>query len=371
MADRVKFRFPAIRPLVPPSSAWVPYLKLSYAQHWFSNFGPVVRQFEAELTARFCHANEVITCANNATSGIAAALIALDVRGTVAIPAYTFPATASAVLMAGAEPAVIDVDSTTWTLSLNILERFVSSDKVAAVVLVSPFGLRQDFSPHLQFCTERGLPVLIDSAAGLNMLASPLLDESCFEIYSLHATKAFPVGEGGVIRSRGDQAPALRRALNFGLEAGRPVPSCWGINGKLPEISAAVGLAVLKEFDAVIGHRKAAAARYINLLQEYDGLIFPTDVDRSPWQVFPLLLPRRSSAEIFMQRAAAESLQIRWSYKPTLENWPRTRSISACPNAETLSERTVTLPIYSDMTEDEHNAILEIMRRSLDHALLA
>jgi dTDP-4-amino-4,6-dideoxygalactose transaminase len=273
--------------------------------------------------------------------------------------------------MAGAEPAVIDVDSTTWALSLNLLERFISSGEVAAVVLVSPFGLRQDFLPHLQLCTERGLPVLIDSAAGLNTLATPPLKESGFEIYSLHATKAFPIGEGGVIRSRAEQAPALRRALNFGLEAGRAAPGCWGINGKLPEISAAVGLAVLKEFDAVIRHRKAAAARYINFLQEYDGLIFPTDVDGSPWQVFPVLLPSGSSAEIFMQRAAAESLQVRWGYKPTLENWPHTRSMSACPNAESLSERTVTLPIYSDMTEDEHNAILEIMRRSLDHALLA
>jgi hypothetical protein len=80
MAHEVKYRFPAIRPFLPPPSAWVPYLDPLYAEHWFSNFSPVATQFERELTARFCHPNEVITCSNNATS--AATLIALDIRGT-------------------------------------------------------------------------------------------------------------------------------------------------------------------------------------------------------------------------------------------------------------------------------------------------
>ncbi len=101
---RGNYRFPAIRPLLPSVAEWSGYLDRSYSQRWFSNFGPLVRQFEAELSTRFCHAEEAIVCANSATSGIAAALIALDIQGPVVVAAYTIPATGSAVLMAGAEP---------------------------------------------------------------------------------------------------------------------------------------------------------------------------------------------------------------------------------------------------------------------------
>ncbi len=273
--------------------------------------------------------------------------------------------------MAGAEPVVIDVELATWNLAPSLLRQFITTQTCAAVVLVSPFGLHCDFSEQIEICRGHGIPVVIDSAAGLSQKGQPLIDERCFEIYSLHATKPFPIGEGGAIRSWASQAPALRRALNFGLEGGRGQLGCWGINGKLPEVSAAIGLAVLSEFDAIVRHRQAIAGRYIECLREYPALVFPSHLDHSPWQVFPVLLPSASAAEIFIQRAGAERLQIRWSYKPTLDNWPRTRRSGACPNAQSLAERMVTLPVYSDMTKDELSEILGIVQRSLDHALQA
>ncbi len=364
----MKFRFPAIRPLVPRPSAWLPLLERSYTERWYSNFGPVAKQFEAALAEKFCHGDEVITCTSSATSAIAAALIAKDVRGDVVVPAFTFPATGAAVLMAGAEPVVIDVEMATWVPSADLLARIVSSSAVGAVVLVSPFGIRADFSAHVSICGERRIPVVIDNAAGLGTRPVPLPDASCFEVYSLHATKAFPIGEGGAVRSRASEAGALRRALNFGLEAGAAIPGCWGINGKLPEVSAAIGLAVLSEFEAVVRHRQSVAAQYIECLRRFPEMVFPTDPERAPWQVFPVLLPSADAAENFRQSAGARGLQVRWSYKPTMDHWPRTRRAGDCPNAQFLAERMVTLPVYSDMTKDELREILDIVRESLDHS---
>lgn len=369
LGQQKSYRFPSIRPLLPPVAEWSGFLDRSYAQRWFSNFGPLVRQFEGELTDKFCHAEEAIVSANSATSGIAAALIALHIQGPVVVPAYTFPATGSAVLMAGAEPVVMDVDLATWSLSPRLLEDFLAKEKCAAVVLVSPFGLRRDFSKHLALCQRYDIPVVIDSAAGLSEKSEPLVAENCFEVYSLHATKPFPVGEGGAIRAHRSQEAALRRALNFGLEAGRARSGCWGINGKLPEVSAAVGLAVLRTFEAIIRHRRTAAQVYIQLLSEYDGLNFPTEARLSPWQVFPVLLPSALAAEEFIAQAAARSLQVRWSYKPTLDCWPHTSRRAPLPNAESLSQRMVTLPVYSDINENELSAITAIVRQSLDSAL--
>ena len=252
-SDSKIYRFPFIRPVVPPVAKWAHYLEPAYRTKWFSNFGPVAHQFETELSKRLCHPDEVTT-ANNCTSGIAAALVARNVFGTVLVAAFTFPATISAVIMARAEPCVLDVDCDTWCLPKTL-----DSEKCGAVVLVSPFGLRQNFTRHFEICARHGVPVLIDNAAGLSSKGMPLPHGSCFEIYSLHAAKPFAVGEGGAIRSRASQAEALGRALNFGLKRGSVPGGSWGINGKLPEVSAAIGLAVLEDFDRIIAHRHATA----------------------------------------------------------------------------------------------------------------
>jgi dTDP-4-amino-4,6-dideoxygalactose transaminase len=371
MVDRVKFRFPFIRPVVPPVARWAHYLEPAYRTKWFTNFGPVVHQFETELSKRLCHPDEVITTANNCTSGIAAALIARNVSGTVLVPAFTFPATVSAVIMARAEPCVLDVDRDTWCLSASSLEKTLDSEKCGAVVLVAPFGLRQNFTRHFEVCAQHGVPVLIDNAAGLDSKGTPLSHGSCFEIYSLHATKPFGIGEGGAIRSRTREAEALRRALNFGLRRGSVPGGSWGINGKLPEVSAAIGLAVLEDFDGIIAHRQSTALRYIDLLKDFDTLDYPMKADRVSWQAFPVLLPSAEIANQFIEGTAAASLQVRRGYYPSLEDWPGTRKLAACPNARSLAERIVALPIYSDITEDELSHIIGIVRRCLQKMLSA
>ena len=134
-------------------------------------------------------------------------------------------------------------------------------------------------------------------------------------------------------------------------------------------MSAAVGLAVLRTFETIIRYRRTTAQGYIQLLSEYDELNFPTEAKLSPWQVFPALLPSALAAEEFIAQAAARSLQVRWSYKPTLDYWPHMSRRGPLPNAESLSQRMVTLPVYSDMSESELSAIIAIVRQSLDSAL--
>jgi len=92
-SDSKIYRFPFIRPVLPPVAKWAHYLEPAYRTKWFSNFGPVAHQFETELSKRSCHPDEVITTANNCTSGIAAALVARNVFGAVLVAAFTFPAT--------------------------------------------------------------------------------------------------------------------------------------------------------------------------------------------------------------------------------------------------------------------------------------
>ena len=355
---REKFRFPAMRPSVPEPARWLPYLARSYEAKWFTNFGPVAHQFEQALTARFACPGEAFVVVNNCTAAITAALIAMKVRGRVAVPAFTFQATAAAVIMAGLEPFVLDVDPETWTLDAGQLELALKVHGCAAAVPVVPFGIAQDLARHLEICARYGCAVVIDNASGLGGPIVPLANERCVEVYSMHATKPFAVGEAGAIRAPAAQTAALRRALNFGLDQAEAVEGEWGINGKLPEVSAAIGLAVLEEFSEVVAKRQRVARRYVELLRSYGGLQFVADVTRGPWQGFPILLPSPAFVEQFRIRAAAFELNIRRYYRPTIEDWPHTTKLGPCPHARMLSDRMISLPIYSDMREDEVEAIL-------------
>ena len=363
------YRFPIIRPLVPPPSRWLQYLETSYEARWYSNFGPLVRQLQSELTTRFCHPGERIALTASGTSAIAAALIAMDVRGTVLIPAFTFPATASAVIMAGARPCVLDVDLETWVLSAGLLEEALQAQEFGAVILVVPFGIAQDFQLHIDICGRHGVPVVIDNASGFGVPTTPLHSERCMEIYSLHVTKPFAIGEGGAIRSHAGWAERLHRALNFGLISGASVTGAWGINGKLPEISAAVGLAVLQDFEEVVARRAATAASYCELFVNYECLQYRSKIEGSPWQAFPVLFPTAAMARAFIRNSAASGLEIRIAYSPSLEDWPGTTKIAPCPNAQSLAQRIACLPVYSDIAEEEIRAILEIARDALDEAV--
>jgi dTDP-4-amino-4,6-dideoxygalactose transaminase len=357
---RGHFRFPAMRPSIPPPERWLDYLQKSYAARWFANFGPVVRDFEERLSARFAAPGEVMLTANNCTSAITAALIALKARGDIVVPAFSFAATASGVMVAGARPLIVDVDAHEGILDAGLLEEVLRARKIGAVVMVIPFGIACDLTRQLDICAKHGVPVVIDNASGLGGPVVPLRENS-MEVYSMHATKPFAVGEGGAIRTDPQMVQALRHALNFGLEHGTPLGG-WGVNGKMPEVLAAVGMAVLDEYDEVLGIRQSVAQNYIDLLAPFESLKFRGAAADAPWHGFPVQLPSSDSVETLVGYLASRSVDIRRYYRPSLEDWPGTTKIGPSPKARHHADTTITLPVYSDMNVDEFEVLARILR---------
>jgi dTDP-4-amino-4,6-dideoxygalactose transaminase len=249
-----KHRF--VVPCMPDVSAYAPYLDEAHAAGVFSNFGPLAVRFEAAVLARYGGASEAAVTAANATVGLSAALIAAGVRGPVLVPGFTFPASLGAVRAANLEPVVVDVDAVTWATSADLIEQALDRPagcrdscrtgceggcRADAVMLVAPFGMRTDFSEAIRVCRARGLTVVIDNAAGLGIARQPLCgDPGVYEVFSLHATKTFAVGEGGVVVCHASKDAAVRGALNFALKTnGAPDGPFWGFNGKLSELHAA------------------------------------------------------------------------------------------------------------------------------------
>ncbi len=234
---------PVARPSLPRADAITPYLRQLDDARWYSNHGQLITGLEQRLAARFPMGTQVVTVAN-ATQGLTLALRAmgLPLGGQVILPAWTFVATAHAVMQAGLRPWFVDVDAKTWMLDPAALGALGPKlDEACAVIPVAAFGKMPDLAAWRAFREATGLPVLIDAAAAFDTLADARLPA----IVSLHATKVLGIGEGGFFATD-DPGLAHRVYLqtNFGFHDSRD-SQVAATNAKLSEYAGAVGQAAM------------------------------------------------------------------------------------------------------------------------------
>jgi len=248
----MSLRFPVARPRLPDADAILPYLRRIDENQYYSNFGPMVGEVERRLAERFGVAPACVTTVSNATAGLTAALQAEartrrrnvnDGPAFCLLPAWTFVATLHAVLAAGLEPYLLDVDEDTWALTPEAVENAL--DRVpgapVAAVPVSPFGRPVDMAAWDDLSSRTGLAVVVDAAAAFDRGGAGVSPA----VFSLHATKVLAAGEGGFVVSK-DEAmiDEIRKCINFGFLGDR-VAQSRAINGKMSEYHAAVTLAAL------------------------------------------------------------------------------------------------------------------------------
>ncbi len=237
------------RPRLPNAEAILPYLHRIDAARWYSNFGPLINELEQRLADRFARTTKVVTVAN-ATQALTLGLQAMDLMpgGYVVLPAWTFVATAHAVIQAGLTPWFVDVDPVTWMLDVAEIEDLALNlqGEVVAVIPVCAFGAMPDLDRWVAFRQATGIPVLIDAAAAFDTLHDARLPA----VVSLHATKVLGLGEGGYLATEDAEfAGKVQQLTTFGFNGCRDslIPAT---NAKLSEYAAAIGLAALDSWPA-------------------------------------------------------------------------------------------------------------------------
>lgn len=258
---------PVLRPALPTAAQLAPYLRRIDETRWYSNFGPLSREFERKLATHFGVELEHVAVFGNGTLALIHALQAMQVAaGSLCVmPSWTFVATPAAACAAGLTPYFADVSAESWAIEPQTLRQRADLAKFGAVVAVAPFGAPLDHQAWDDFTAQTGLPVLIDGAAAFDAVATQpraRIGRTPVMI-SLHATKAFGVGEGGVLLSRdADLIARARQWGNFGFIGGEPIAHLAGSNSKVSEYGAAVGLAAL-------GHWPQRRARIARLTEDY------------------------------------------------------------------------------------------------------
>lgn len=361
-----KFRYPFIRPRLPSLDRVAVEFQRSRDASFYSNFGPTALVFEGEMEKAYFPGMAAVSC-SNCTSGLSAALIAYRIKGPVLVPAFTFPATSAAVRGAGLRAVIGDVDPETGILDPVTAEPLIREHGCEAVIVVRPYGLWSDISAIAELCARLEVRLIIDNAAGIGADADIVARysiPSALEVFSLHATKPFGVGEGGLCVVPTAEQHNLRSALNFGLWSLGELEAGEGINGKMDELTASMALVVFEDLPGRIKERQRVAARYLDLAEEAGLETFPTpERERSaPWQCFPVKLPLGLSAARVTEACFAEGLQVRRYYHPALS--PRTAR-TLTPNAHALAERAICLPVYDGSDLAETDAIWAVFRAAM------
>jgi dTDP-4-amino-4,6-dideoxygalactose transaminase len=367
------------RPELPPAEDVLAYFQRSIDAQYFSNGGPCARLLTERLEQRL-GAGVFCVLVSSCTTGLVAALRAAlgspaGPRRVVLTPSYTFTATACAIEWAGFDTAFVDVEPGGWHLDAraleDALERF--GDRVAGVLACAAFGTAPPATLRAGWrsaCERHGVPLLVDSAPGfgaLDVAGNALGAVGDTEIFSFHATKPFAIGEGGLVATPDpDLAARIARLVNFGLEPGTRTSVEVGFNGKLSELHAATGLAMLDRFPGVLAARRANAARLRDLLAG-TSVLFQAGADGSTWQVVTLIMPTPAARERAVELAPVHGVETRTMHDPPLHRHPAFagRERGPLPVTDVLAERTLCLPMANTMSERELERIAALVRAAL------
>jgi len=340
-----------MRPKLPVSDRIMPYLRRIDEGRIYSNFGPLARSFEARLALRFRVPDEGVLSVANATLGLMLALIAQHPeRGSLcAIPAWTFVATAHAVIQAGLIPYFVDVDPTTWALDPERIsdELARAPGKVSAVMPVAPFGQAIDVSLWDDFRTRTGLAVVVDAAAAFDSLVPGRVPS----VVSLHATKVLGVGEGGcIVSSDAELVEDIRARTNFGFWKSREA-RVSATNAKLSEYHAAVGLAALDELSVTRSEWIRAAECYKDAFSGSNRVRLQAGFGTS-WVASTCILDITDSGADRVESALnAANIQSRRWWGRGAHDHQATRHLprELLPNTGVLARSTIGVPFYRDL----------------------
>lgn len=358
------------QPYLPPLERFVPYLKDIWDSKWLTNSGPFHQRFEQALCAYL--GVKHVSLFTNGTIALVTALQALRIEGEVITTPFSFVATTHSLLWNGITPVFADIDPYTLNLDPERIEAAIT-ERTTAIMPVHCYGHPCDVDKIKDIADKHGLRVIYDSAHafGVQYQGRSLLDYGDLSVLSFHATKVFNTFEGGAIICPNEESKLhIDHLKNFGFEDEVTVVAP-GINGKMSEMNAALGLLQLEYVDAAILRRKAIDLRYRTGLAGVRGIacLQTSGADIANYAYFPILVrpDYPLSRDALYRKLQERGIYARRYFYPLISDFPMYRGMSSAapgnlPNAHEAANEVICLPIYPSLTDDEVEYVLQAIR---------
>jgi dTDP-4-amino-4,6-dideoxygalactose transaminase len=336
---------------------------------WLSNNGPVAQEFEQRI-AQFLGVRHCVAMCNG-TIALEIATRALDLKGEVIVPSYTFIATAHALQWQEITPIFADIDPATHNLDPAAVWRMITP-RTTGILGVHLWGRPSPVKELQAIATEHGLRLMFDASHGFGCShdATMLGNFGECEVFSFHATKFFNTFEGGAVVTNNDElAEKMRLMRNFGF-SGYDNVIYPGTNGKMTEIAAAMGLTNLDHIPAFVDHNRRNFEQYRAGIAKIPGLTLLQydEQERNNFQYIVLEVAPYFpvSRDAIVDALHAENVLARKYFWPGCHNmqpykayYPNAGLVLA--NTVAVANRTIVLPTGTSVDTAAVDSILQIL----------
>lgn len=356
------------QPYLPPLEEFLPYLERIWANKILTNNGPYHQALESALSEYL--GVKYISLFSNATIALITALQTLKITGEVITTPYSFVATTHSLMWNNITPVFADVDPHTCNLDPSKIEAMITA-KTTAIMPVHCYGRPCDVERIQDIADTYGLKVIYDAAHafGVRHKEQSVLLHGDMSILSFHATKVFNTFEGGAIICKDERTKQRIDYLkNFGF-ANETTVIATGINGKMSEFNAALGLLQLKHIDRALERRRHIDHFYREHLRLIPGLepMIPESDDLNQ-SYFPIMVTPDYplSRDQLYEHLKRHNIHGRRYFYPLISDFPIYRNLPSAmgfqlANARRLADRVICLPIYPALSDAQAEYILKVL----------
>jgi len=354
------------RPYIPSKRKLNEYFDDILSRRQLTNNGPLVRELTTRLES-FIGVNNLLLVGSG-TLALQVAIRLAKLKGNVLTTPFSFPATTSALVWTGCSPLFQDIDPDTYNIDVQkISESKLKDQNVSGILATHVFGAPCEVEELDRISKSMRIPLLYDSSHcfGVRFEGKSVLSYGDISVLSFHATKIFQTVEGGalIFKTREDYEIASEM-INFGYDQ-KGVLSSVGINAKMNEFEAAMGLALLDEIEIIMAGYQTASEKYNELLSQALGRQKIAPGCDYNYSYFPVLFPSEDTLIRASNSLNKIDVYPRRYFSPSLDTVGAYRSKQRCEVSRDIASRILCLPLYAEIELKDVERISKAINVSL------
>lgn len=354
---------------LPPIDEYIEKIQGIWNSSWITNNGPLHNELEERLI-KYLKVGQA-TLFTNGHLALDVAIKSMKLTGEVITTPFTFASTTHAIVMNNLTPVFCDINMSDFTINVDKIEELIT-DETSAIIPVHVFGNPCDVRKIEEIANKYNLKVIYDAAHvfGVEIDGKGIGNYGDISMLSLHATKVYNSIEGGLLTYNNSEFKNIFNMYkNFGI-TGPESTEAVGLNAKMNEFQAAMGLINLKYIDNQIDNRKLVVERYRELLKDLKGISFLNDKEniKHNYSYFPILVDESIvglNRNQLHEKLKEYNIFTRKYFYPLVTDFECYKgkfSDSNLKNAKYVAEKVLTLPLYGELTILDVNNIVEAMR---------
>jgi dTDP-4-amino-4,6-dideoxygalactose transaminase len=352
---------------LPPQEEYNAILKRAWDKVWLTNRGDLVKELEFKLKD-YLNISKIIATTNG-TLPLQIAIKALELKGEIITTPFSYVATTSSIVWEGCKPVFVDIHPEYLTIDETKIEAAITA-KTTGILATHVFGNPCEVKAIEAIAKKHGLKVIYDAAHcfGVKYKGNSIFNYGDVSTCSFHATKLFHTGEGGALFCNDtDLFTKLFYHHNFGHKTAESFHGL-GLNAKMSELQAAMGLAVLPYINDIIKERKRVVDHYNQSLDfsRLKSLTIRKDADWN-FSYYPIILESEAILLKVIAKLNENNIYPRRYFYPSLNRLPYISLNTECTVSEAVSKKILCLPLYTDILKEDLDKIIEIINENLNN----